>query len=419
MTQAAADHHTHRAQRVRVLRVIARMNIGGPAHHVSLLSGRLDPARYETLLLTGSVGVGEGSSEDLAQRYGATREIVPGLRPELSPLSDLRALVYLMRVIRRFQPDVIHTHTAKAGTLGRAAAILTPGRTPLVVHTYHGHVLTGYFGTRASWLYRQIERILATRSDCLVGVSDATVDDLVMLGVAALEKFRTIAVGLELGPLLDVKESDGVQFREELGAGPDEMLATFVGRLVPIKRVDVLLNATAIARSHGARLRLAIVGDGPLRGALEATASELGLGQAVSFLGFRRDLPSIVAGTDLAVLSSDNEGTPVALIEAAAGGRAAIATDVGGVPEIVTRATGILVPAGDVRGFADALLNIEGDREALARMGAAARAHVRERFACERLVHEIDELYQSLLRDRRADMSTHGTHRSGAFHRDV
>jgi glycosyltransferase involved in cell wall biosynthesis len=378
------------------------MNIGGPAYHVSVLSGRLDRDRYETLLLTGALGPGEGSLEELAQRYGATKQLVPGLRPELKPLNDLRALVSIMRTIREYRPDVVHTHTAKAGALGRLAAIATPGVQPVIVHTYHGHVLSGYFGRAMNAVYRNIERLLAIWSDRLIGVSDATVDELVKLGVARRQKFTTIPIGLDLDRLLAAERSDGAAFRAELGLQADDVLAVFVGRLVPIKRVDLLIEAFALALGRESHLRLAIVGDGGLRGELELRASRLGLAKAVCFLGFRSDLPAIAAGGDFAVLSSDNEGTPVALIEAAAAGLPAVARAVGGVGDIVTPATGIIVEESDAGAFADAMGRLAADRCLRERLGSAAREHVRERYAAERLVEDIDQLYQTLLQERDA-----------------
>lgn len=376
------------------------MNIGGPAYHVSLLSGRLDPERYETLLLTGVLGSGEGSFEELAERYGASKRTVPGLRPELSPRSDLRALVSLVRAMREFRPDIVHTHTAKAGALGRMAAIITPGVRPVIVHTYHGHVLSGYFGRALNALYRSVERVLASASDCLIGVSAATVDELVALRVAPLHKFRTVPIGLDLERFLVVERSPAAPFRAEIGVGPDDVLAVFVGRLVPIKRVDLLIRAIALAHAREPRLKLAIVGDGELRGELERQALAMGLDRTVSFLGFREDLAAIAAGSDLAVLGSDNEGTPVALIEAAAAGVPAIATAVGGVKDIVRPSTGVLVDKDDAAGFADALLHLAGDRHARERMGLAAREHVRTRFGAGRLLEEVDVLYRELLDDR-------------------
>src|SRR3954451_12385778 len=185
------------AGRIRVLRVIARLNMGGPAHHVGLLSGLLDPRRYETLLLHGEIGAGEASLNSTADRLGVRRETVPGLRPELRPLDDLRALVALVRAVRRYRPDIVHTHTAKAGMLGRLAALAIRPR-PIIVHTYHGHVLEGYFGPLRNAFYRALERGLARVSGTLIGVSRATVDDLVRLRVARRNKFRVVPIGLDL-----------------------------------------------------------------------------------------------------------------------------------------------------------------------------------------------------------------------------
>src|SRR4051812_19132294 len=184
------------------MRVIARLNMGGPAHHVGNLSGLLDPDRYETILFHGAVGSGEESLSSTADRLGVRRESVPGLRPELRPIDDLRALLYLVRAVRRLRPDVVDTHTAKAGMLGRLAAAIAMRPRPVIVHTYHGHVLEGYFGPRLSAFYTALERGLARVSDALIGVSSATVDDLVRLRVAEPSKFRVIPIGLDLEPFL-------------------------------------------------------------------------------------------------------------------------------------------------------------------------------------------------------------------------
>jgi glycosyltransferase involved in cell wall biosynthesis len=266
------------------------------------------------------------------------------------------------------------------------------------VHTYHGHVLSGYFGPAKTEVFRRIEQGLARRTDCLIGLSQATVDELVAINVAPRERFRTIPTGLDLAAFLAVQQSDGCELRAVLGVEDDELLAAFVGRLAPIKRVDILLRAVAHARGAGARIRLAVVGDGELRETLEAHAAELGLSEAVTFLGFRRDLPQVAAACDLAVLSSDNEGIPVALIEAAAAGKPAIGTDVGGVSDVVPRAD--LVPAGDHRALGERLIAATRERAALPRKGEAARARVRETFAYERLLRDIAALYDELLAAR-------------------
>jgi len=368
------------------VRVIARLNMGGPAHHVGLLSSRLDPERYETLLLHGELGAGEDSLEDSVRARGAAMARIPGLRPELRPPDDARALGSLVRAIRRLKPDIVHTHTAKAGMLGRLAAVMAGGRRPKIVHTYHGHVLEGYFGPVRNATYRDLERRLATVSDALIGVSTATVDDLVRFGIAPREQFRVIPIGLNLEPFLNATPEDGAAFRAEAGVDQGEVLLTFVGRLVPIKRVDVLLRAFAHARHGGAPVRLAIVGDGDLRRGLEALASELGVADHVWFAGYRGAMLPVAAGSDVAVLSSDNEGTPVSLIEAAAGGTPSVATAVGGVPHVVTPDTGALAPAGDHYGLGRAIAQLASDQALRLECGERARAHVASRFGVERLV---------------------------------
>jgi glycosyltransferase involved in cell wall biosynthesis len=285
------------------------------------------------------------------------------------------------------------------------AARLALGPRPILLHTYHGHVLSGYFGPAKTAAWRAIERTLAATTDRLVGVSQATVDELVDMGIAPPERFVTIPVGLELDEFLTSERADGAAFRDEVGAGPDDVLALFAGRLAPIKRVDLLLEAVAAARRDGARLRLAVVGDGELRPALEARCQALGLVDAVAFCGFRADIAAIASGADLAVLSSDNEGTPVALIEAAAAARPAVSTRVGGVHDVVLPQTGILVPAGDAAALGRALATIAADRDLRRRMGAAARAHVEHRFSADRLIRDIDELYGELLARRRGPRS--------------
>jgi glycosyltransferase involved in cell wall biosynthesis len=207
-------------------------------------------------------------------------------------------------------------------------------------------------------------------------------------------------VGLDLGPFLAATEAEGQAFRREMGAGPDDTVAVFVGRLVPIKRVDLLLEAVALAREAGTSVQLAVVGDGRLRSKLQHRADGLELDRAVRFLGYRHDLPAINAGADLAVLSSDNEGTPVSLIEAAAAGRPAVATEVGGVGDIVTSRSGRLVPAGDPRSFAAALCELAQDPERRRELGREARERVRETFSADRLLDDVSELYAELLAER-------------------
>jgi glycosyltransferase involved in cell wall biosynthesis len=383
----------------RVLRVIARMNVGGPARHVSMLSGRLAPDRFETLLVHGSLPPGEGSFEWLADNEGCRVKVLEALGPEIRPTADLRALLGLMRLMRAFRPQIVHTHTAKAGVLGRLAAVLALRPRPVIVHTYHGHVLEGYFGPFVSGVYRFLERQLARVTDCLIGVSRATVDDLVRLGVAEESRFRVIPLGLDLDRYLRPDRQAAQALRAEHGVAPADVLVAFVGRLVPIKRVDLVLRAVAGAREQSAPVRLIVVGDGPGRAGLESLAADLRLGDAVRFVGYVADSSVAAAAADVAILASDNEGTPVALIEAAAAGRPAVATAVGGVEDVVVPGTGVLVARGDHAALATALARLANDAELRARMGARAREHVQRAFGIRRLLSDVEALYDELLRE--------------------
>lgn len=374
--------------------------MGGPAHHVSLLSGRrFDTERYETLLVHGEVGAGERSLAELADREGARTVYLPQLGPSLHPLRDPAAFAGLRRIAHEFDPEIVHTHTAKAGFLGRSVALSLRPR-PVIVHTFHGHVLSGYFGAAKTRVFTALERSLGKRSDALIGVSQATVDELVALGVAPASKFRAVSLGLDLERFSSPEPGDGERFREEVGTGEGEVLLTFVGRLAPIKRVPSLLRAFSLARAAGAQVRLAIVGDGEQRAELEALADQLGIAADVFFAGYRSELPPIAAASDLAVLSSANEGTPVWLIEAAAAGVPAIATNVGGVGDVVTAESGRLVPSGDSDALGREIVELARDSQLRSRMGVAARQHVTTRYGIERLIADIDALYGELLEAR-------------------
>jgi glycosyltransferase involved in cell wall biosynthesis len=315
------------------------------------------------------------------------------------PHRDCIALARLIAITRRFRPHIVHTHTAKAGFIGRLAALTARPR-PIIVHTFHGHVLEGYFGPATNFAYRRLERILATHSDALIGVSQATVNDLVRLRVAPRGVFRVIPLGLDLAPFKELDEKERLGFRHELGLKETDVLVTYVGRVVPIKRLDVLLNGVARARRKTPQLHLAIVGDGEIRRNLEGLAQELRIQDAVRFLGYRSDLTRIAAATDIAALSSDNEGTPVSLIEAGAAGKPAVASAVGGVPEVITPETGVLFPPGEVEALAEGLLSLAGTRDLRMRMGGRARERVLARYSAERLIEDIDALYSDLLSAR-------------------
>ena len=387
-----------RSTPIRVLRVIARLNVGGPALHVSYLARGLETRGYETTLVAGDVGRGEESMAFVAEREGVDVVRLAGLSRELSPVRDVIATVQLARLIRRLRPDIVHTHTAKAGAVGRAATLLAGGRRPrVVVHTFHGHVLRGYFGTAGSLVFRGIETSLARVTDALIAVSPQVRDELVRLGVAPARKFVVVRLGIELEPRVACDE-DPAAIRARIGVAPDRFVVGWFGRMTAVKRTEDLLDALAALRERGVDALLLLVGDGSDRERLERLAHGRGLARSVLFLGYQEDVARWYAACDAVVLTSANEGTPVTLIEALAARRPVIATRVGGVEDVVEDdASGYLVRPGDTHAIAERLALLAADPDLRRRMGEAGRARVMERYAVGRLVDDIDRLYRDLL----------------------
>jgi glycosyltransferase involved in cell wall biosynthesis len=307
-----------------------------------------------------------------------------------------------VRLIWRVRPHVLHTHTAKAGAVGRAAALLAVGaRPPVVVHTFHGHVLTGYFSKTMSRLFLEVERRLARRTSALIAVSPEVRDDLVRLGVAPASRFAVLRLGLDLERRTAAPPDARAGVRAELGVSEEQFLVAWLGRMTEIKRVDDLLRIFADLRGRGVDAVLVLVGDGPNRSGLERLARELGIAGSVRFTGFRSDVGSIFRACDAVALTSANEGTPVSLIEALAARCAVVTTDVGGAADVVDHGrAGILVPPGDLPAFADVLAELARSPERRRELGEAGARHVLARYSVERLVDDVDELYRSLLRER-------------------
>jgi glycosyltransferase involved in cell wall biosynthesis len=393
---------------IKVLRVIARLNVGGPTLHVAYLTKGLAPLGYETTLVTGRIGSNEGSMDYVPSELGVHPLYIGSLQRNLSVLADLTALLRLVGLIRSQRPDVLHTHTAKAGALGRAAALLSGRARPgVVVHTYHGHVLTGYFSPLLSRVFLGVERFLARGTDALVAVSPEVRDDLVELGVAPASRFVIVRLGLDLEQRIAAPENARELLREELSVQPDQFLVTWLGRMTEIKRVDDLLRAFADLRGREVDAVLALVGDGPNREGLEQLAERLGIRDAVRFTGFRRDVGSIYRASDVVALSSANEGTPVSLIEALAAGCAVVTTDVGGAVDVLDGGrVGFLVPAGGTKAFADRLEDLARQPELRHEFGAAGREHVLARYSVERLVRDVDRLYRGLLGPKASRLPT-------------
>lgn len=385
-------------ERVRVLRIIARLNVGGPALHTTLLTERLDPRRYDARLVAGVEAPTEGNYLALHGTALERLTLLPALGREVSGATDPVVLAQLVRLMRRVRPHVVHTHTAKAGALGRLAARLAG--VPVVLHTYHGHVFHGYFPPRRTRVFLAIERALARLTDCLLAVSATVRDELLALGVGQPARFRVMPLGLDLDRYGTVEALRG-KLRAELGLPADAPVVTIVARLVPIKAHEVFLRAARLVQAALPGSQFLVVGDGERRAPLEALAADLGLAGSIHFLGWRRDLEHVYADSWVVALTSRNEGSPVSLIEAMAAERPVVATRVGGVPDLVEDGlTGRLVPPDDPAALADALVGLLGDGPRRQALGQAARRRVVPAFAAERLVAGMQGLYEELLHAR-------------------
>lgn len=385
---------------IRIARVIARLNIGGPAQHTILLAAGLDRARFATTLITGVVGPAEGDFLEAAQNRGVRPIVIPELGRSIRPARDLTVLLKLVRLFRRLRPDIVHTHTAKAGTLGRLAARLAG--VPVTVHTFHGHVLDGYFSPAVTRLFIGMERALARRTDRLVTVSPRLQSDLLGMGIGRPDQVAVIPLGLDLERFRRARPERPV-LRSSLGLGSNVPLLGIVGRLVPIKDHATLFQALARLEPQEPAAHLVVVGDGEERLRLEALATRLALGGRIHFLGWRRDLETILPELDMVICASKNEGTPVALIEAMAAGVLVLSTDVGGVADLVTHGvTGWLVRPSDPDDLARAIRQLLGDATLRARLAAAGRPVALERHGVEGLIRRVEALYVDLISRNRS-----------------
>jgi len=384
--------------RIRVLRVIARLNMGGPTLHVSYLTKGLEERGYDTTLVAGRLAPGEDSMAFEAEKLGIEAVQIPQLHRDLSPVYDPVSVKRLVEEIHRVRPHIVHTHTAKAGAVGRMAALLAgDARPPVIVHTFHGHVLRGYFDPVRTEFFRETERFLARHTTRLIAVGPEVRDDLVQLGVAPAEKFSVIRLGIDLESRVGAAD-EGAELRRAFGIPPERFVVGWIGRMTGIKRVPDVLQAFARLLEVGVDAELVLVGDGPERSTLEERAHSLGIMRRTLFTGYQRDIGPYLDLFDALLLPSANEGTPVVAIEALAARTPVVATRVGGVPDVVREGVdGFLADVGDVDSLAARLADLARDPELGVRFGESGRAHVIPRYRVSRLVDDVDALYRELL----------------------
>jgi len=352
---------------------------------------------HDVLVVAGSLAAGEESMTYAAEERGVAVHDLPALQRELSPRRDAEAIRRLRGILRERRPDVLHTHTAKAGATGRLAALLAGGgRPPATVHTFHGHVLSGYFSSRRERVFRRLERLLARSTSTIVAVSDEVRDDLVAFGVAPADRIVVVPYGFDLSGLGGDRRR--AELRAELGVPDGTFVVGWVGRFTAIKRPLDLVRVLRALVDDDVDAVLAAAGDGEDRSAVEALAAELGVADRLRLVGFRRDVADWYSAFDAFLLVSQNEGTPVAAIEALAAGRPAVATDAGGTRTVVTDGeSGFLAPIGATAELARHLATLARDPELARRLGARGAADVRARFSLERLANDLDAVYRRAL----------------------
>ena len=380
---------------IRVVRVIARMNIGGPAIHVGNLASGLAQNGFDTTLVAGRPGAAEGDMSDLALENGVNFQMLEQLGPRISPWDDGIAFFRLLQLMRCITPEIVHTHTSKAGVLGRLAARLAG--VPVVVHTFHGHVFSDYWGPVMSNIAVVIERLMARMATVIVTVSETVRSELIAHRIAPAEKIHVLPLGLELDVFMNCAARRG-EFRAEIGIGEKVPLVGTVGRMVSIKNQQLFLRAASRLATDGFSGCFVIVGGGELAGDLRQLALELGIADRTVFTGWRRDLDKIYADLDVLVNTANNEGTPVALIEAMAARVPVVATAVGGVPDMIkSEYSGFLVATGDLDALVDA---IERALAAPAALLDAAQNYVVENHSLDRMLTGAANLYRRLLQEK-------------------
>ena len=396
----------------KILRIHNRLIVGGPSHNVTLLTAYLSP-EFETKLLVGKKDPAEKDATFIADQFGLVPVEISEMRRSILPFYDIIAYFKIKKIIQEFKPDIVHTHASKSGAIGRLAA--KSCNVPLIVHTFHGHVFHSYFNSFMSKIIVRFERFFAKKTDAIIAISDSQRQELIeVYKIAPAEKVFTIPLGFNLDKYSVDQETKGIIFRNKYGFEKSELIVGIVGRLVPIKNHDMFLEVAAIVKEKtNQQVRFAIIGDGESRPGIEKKAAELGLTYSyyitspkvktdIVVTSWETEIDQALAGLDIVVLTSNNEGTPVSLIEAQSAYIPVVSTNVGGVEDIVIHGeTGFITEVGEVQLFADYVLKLIEDSELRSRMGRHGYDNVIKRYSKQRLINDMRKLYLSFLNKKK------------------
>ena len=391
--------------------IINRLNLGGPAFHVAILSKYLQEG-FDVLLLAGTKEDSEESSDFIVKEMGLTFTRLKEMKRSINPFGDYRSYKEIRKIIKQFKPDIVHTHAAKAGALGRLAAFNE--KVPVIVHTFHGHIFHSYFHPLKSKIFLWIERYLAKKSSAIIAISESQKKELTdHYKLCNPSKIKIIPLGFDLSRFRENIESKRIDFRKKFFLEDDEIAVGIIGRLVPVKNHTLFINSAArILGNTSKKVRFFIIGDGESRTALLKEASMLGIDHSyypevkkksdLIFTSWIKDVDVCVSGLDIVALCSFNEGTPVSLIEAQAGNKPIISTNVGGIENVVKDGeTALLVNNNDFNDFHKTLLKLIEDDELRTRLGTNSWEFVKEKFHYTRLIREMSELYLSILQKQK------------------
>lgn len=394
----------------RVLRILNRLIVGGPLLNASYLTKYMEP-EFETMLVVGEKESHEKDASYFTDQLGIKPVYVPEMGRSISPLKDYGAYKKIKQLIREFKPDIVHTHAAKPGAIGRMAAAAM--KVPVIVHTYHGHVFHSYFNSAKTRAFIGIERYLGKRSNAIIAISEQQHKELVTdYRIAPAEKFRIVPLGLDLDKFASGNDEKRKSFRSSYGILDDTIVITITGRMVPVKNHELFLQGISYLLQHSPKkIKAFIVGDGETRTAMESRAKDLGIGfstekdnlhdEPLVFTSWRSDIDVINAGSDIITLTSFNEGTPVSLIEAHAAGKPVVSTRVGGIEAVVDeKITGFLSDINDVQGYCDNLMELVNNDILRQQFGEVASAKVKEKYSYQRLVRDMKGLYWDLLKTK-------------------